>query len=50
MRVSDQLDAKAHSIAVQHYGSRDAMMEAARERADIADLVSSHLVREITLK
>ena len=37
-------------IAVQHYGSRDAMMEAARERADIADLVSSHLVREITLK
>jgi len=46
----DQLDAKAQSIAVQHYGSRDAMMDAARKRAEISDLVASHLAREITLK
>jgi hypothetical protein len=46
----DQLDAKAQSIAVQHYGSRDAMMDAARKRAEISDLVASHLAREVTLK
>ena len=46
----DQIDAKAQSIAVQHYGSRDTMMDAARKRADISDLVASHLAREVTLK
>jgi ABC-type sugar transport system substrate-binding protein len=46
----DQLDAKAASIAVAHYGSRDVMMDAARKRADISDLVASHLAREVTLK
>jgi hypothetical protein len=46
----DQIDAKAASIAVAHYGSRDAMMDAARKRAEISDLVASHLAREITLK
>jgi hypothetical protein len=46
----DQIDAKAQSIVVQHYGSRDAMMEAARKRAETSDLVASHLAREVMLK
>jgi hypothetical protein len=46
----DQIDAKSASVAVAHYGSRDAMMEAARKRAEISDLVASHLAREVTLK
>ena len=46
----DQLDAKGASISVAHYGSRDAMMEAARKRAEISEVVSSHLAREVSLK
>jgi hypothetical protein len=46
----DQLDAKGASISVAHYGSRDAMMDAARKRAEISEVVSSHLAREVTLK
>jgi hypothetical protein len=46
----DQIDAKAATIATQHYGSRDAMIEAGRKRADIRDVVGSHLAREVTLK
>jgi hypothetical protein len=46
----DQIDAKAASIAVAHYGSRDAMMEAARKRAETSELVASHLAREVTPK
>ena len=46
----DQLDAKAASIAVKHYGSREAALEAARKRSDIRDVVSSHLAREVTPK
>jgi hypothetical protein len=46
----DQIDAKSASISVAHYGSRDAMMEAARKRAEISEVVSSHLAREVSLK
>jgi hypothetical protein len=46
----DQIDAKAATIAVAHYGSRDAMMDAARKRAEISEVVASHLAREIMLK
>lgn len=46
----DQIDAKAATIVVQHYGSREAMNEAARKRADIGETVASHLAREVLLK
>ena len=46
----DQLDAKAAAIAVKHYGSRDAMFEAARKRSEIRDVIASHLAREVMPK
>jgi hypothetical protein len=46
----DQIDAKAASIVVKHYGSREAALEAARKRSDIRDVVASHLAREVTPK
>jgi hypothetical protein len=46
----DQLDAKGASIATKHYGSRDAMIEAGKKRADLREVVSSHLAREVTPK
>ena len=46
----DQIDAKAATIATAHYGSRDAMLDAAKKRADFSELVGSHLAREVTLK
>jgi len=46
----DQVAAKAETITAQHYGSRQAMMQAAKARADLADVVANHLVREVTLK
>jgi hypothetical protein len=46
----DQLDAKAATIVAKHYGSRDAMLEAARKRNDIRDVVMSKLAREVTPK
>jgi ABC-type sugar transport system substrate-binding protein len=46
----DQMDAKAATIVVQHYGSREAMNEAGRKRADIGEVVASHLAREVNLK
>ena len=46
----DQTAAKVETITTQHYGSRQAMMQAAKARADLADLVGNFLVREVTLK
>jgi hypothetical protein len=43
-------DAKAAPIAVKHYGSCDAMFEAARKRSEIRDVVASHLAREVMPK
>ena len=46
----DQVAAKGFTIAEKHYGSREAMAEAARKRNDIAEFEASHLAREVTLK
>ena len=46
----DQIDAKAATISAKHYGSRDAMIEAGKKRADIREVVSSHLAREVPPK
>lgn len=46
----DELDAKGASIATKHYGSRDAMIDAGKKRADLRELISSRLAREVTPK
>ena len=46
----DQLDAKAATIATKHYGSREAMLDAAKKRAEIREVVMSKLAREVTPK
>lgn len=46
----DQLDAKGATIAAKHYGSREAMLEAGKKRADYRELVASHLARELMPK
>jgi hypothetical protein len=46
----DELDAKGATIAAKHYGSREAMIEAGKRRAELRDFVASHLAREVTLK
>jgi len=46
----DQLDAKAATVAASHYGSREAMLEAAKKRNELRELVASRLAREVTPK
>jgi ABC-type sugar transport system substrate-binding protein len=46
----DQLAAKGATIAIQHYGSREKMLEAGRKRDDIREVVASHLAREVIPK
>jgi hypothetical protein len=46
----DQLDAKGASIATKHYGTREAMIEAGKKRADLREIVASRLAREVTPK
>jgi hypothetical protein len=46
----DELDAKGATIAAKHYGSREAMIEAGRKRAEIRETIASHLAREVVLK
>jgi hypothetical protein len=46
----DQIDARAATISAKHYGSRDAMIEAGRKRADIRQFVASKLEREVMPK
>jgi hypothetical protein len=46
----DQIDAKAATVVVKHYGSREAAFDMARKRSDIRDVVSSHLAREVMPK
>jgi hypothetical protein len=46
----DQADAKAATIIAKHYGSRDAMIEAAKKRNDLRDVVASKLAREVMPK
>ena len=46
----DGLDAKAATIVAKHYGSREAMLEAAKKRTDLRELVMSKLAREVMPK
>jgi len=46
----DAIDSKAATITVQHYGSRDAMMAAAKKRSDYGHVVGSKLAREVMPK
>lgn len=46
----DELDNKGATVSTKHYGSREAMIEAGKRRAEIRELVGSHLAREVTLK
>jgi hypothetical protein len=46
----DTVDSKAATISVQHYGSREAMMEAAKKRAENGHVVASKLAREVMAK
>ena len=45
-----QIDAKAATISAKHYGSRDAMLDAAKKRNDIRDVVMSKLAHEVMPK
>jgi hypothetical protein len=46
----DQVDAKAATISTKHYGSREAMLDAAKKRTEIRDVVMSKLAREVMPK
>lgn len=46
----DELDAKGATIAAKHYGSREAMIESGKRRAELREVIASHLAREVTLK
>ena len=46
----DQIDAKAATISAKHYGSREAMLDAARKRNEIREVVMSKLAREVMPK
>jgi len=46
----DQVDAKAATISTKHYGSREAMLDAAKKRNEIREVVMSKLAREVTPK
>ena len=48
--ATNQLDAKAATSVAKHYGSRDAMIEAAKKRNEIREVVSSKLAREVMPK
>src|ERR1700690_1708665 len=46
----DQLEAKAATIMAKHYGSREAMLEAAKKRNEIREVIYSKLAREVMPK
>jgi len=46
----DEMAEKAGSITEKHYGSRQAMMDAAKKRNEIAPTISSSLAREVMVK
>ena len=46
----DQIDAKAATISVKHYGSREAMIEAGKKRNEIREVVMSKLAHEVMPK
>jgi hypothetical protein len=46
----DQIDAKAMTIVVKPYRSRDAAYDSVKKRSDIREVVSSKVAREVTPK
>jgi hypothetical protein len=46
----DLVAAKAATVATQHYGTREAMLEAAKKRSETGEVVANRLAREVTLK
>jgi hypothetical protein len=46
----NQIDVKAATISTKHCGSREAMLEAAKKRTAIREVVSSKLAREVMPK
>jgi hypothetical protein len=46
----DEMADKASTIGAKHYGSREAMMEAAKKRTEYSTTVRNSLAREVTLK
>jgi hypothetical protein len=46
----DEMGERATAIAERHYGSRQAMADAAKRRAEFSTTVRSSLAREVTLK
>jgi hypothetical protein len=46
----DEMGEKAATIAAKHYGSREAMIEAGKKRAEYSTTVRNSLAREVTLK
>ena len=46
----DEMGEKAPAISEKHYGSRQAMMDAAKKRNEMAPTRSTSLAREVTLK
>lgn len=46
----DEMAEKATAIVEKHYGSRQAMSDAAKRRNDISPAIRSALAREVTLK
>src|SRR5215472_11153398 len=46
----DEMGEKAAAIAEKHYGSREAMLDAAKKRNDASPTLSTSLAREVILK
>jgi len=46
----DEMSEKAATMAAKHYGSREAMIEAGKKRAEFSTVVKNSLAREVTLK
>jgi hypothetical protein len=46
----DQLAAKGATIAIKHFGSRDAALASAKKQDDIREVIASHLAREVISK
>jgi hypothetical protein len=46
----DEMAEKAATMAAKHYGSREAMIDAAKKRAEFSTTVRNSLAREVMLK
>jgi hypothetical protein len=46
----DELKAKGETLATQRYGSRQAMLDAAKKRSEYGKVISNQLAREVMLK